>query len=188
LAKAKTLECVFDFTIGTLSYDGSLVLAEGNRACVQINEATEGRSMRLLIVSDGTRRSFQDNGIGQPQLGDTPKNLNAEIVTWVARSGVFLPHAPLPDVRVDEAKDQFRVSGFQLGKKEKVGEQEKQRLEYQLSVRGLEFSVAIWLDLNTGLPIKRLVTQRGQQTTVVETYPKLTLNEKVDAKKFDLPK
>jgi outer membrane lipoprotein-sorting protein len=190
LAKAKTLECVFDIRIGTQSYEGSLFLAGGNRARLEINESTKGRPMRLLMISDGARQSFQDNGISRPQLRDAPKNLNAKILTWVARPGMFLPHAPLPDVKADDAKEQFRVSGFKLGQKEKVGEREAQRLEYQLSVRGLEFSVAVWLDLKTGLPVKRLVTERvgGQQTTVVESYVKLTLDQKVDAKKFDLSK
>src|SRR5262245_30623187 len=32
LTKAKTLECVFDVKLGTVSYDGSVFLAEGNRA------------------------------------------------------------------------------------------------------------------------------------------------------------
>lgn len=192
LDKAQTLECVFEVKINTLSYEGSLFLAQGNRARLEINEATKGRPMRLLMISDGARRSFQDNGISRPQLGDTPKNLNGEILTWVARPGVFLPSTPLPDVKADAAKDRFQVSGFELGKKEKVGEREAQRLDYQLSVKGLDhtLSVAVWLDLTSRLPVKRVATERvaGQETIVVEIYGTLTLDEKVDAKKFDLPK
>ena len=192
LAKAKTLECVFDVKFDTLSYKGSLFLAEGNRARLEINEATKGRLMRVLIVSDGTRLSGQDNGMTHPKLEDTPKNLNAEILTWVARPGVFLPQAPLPDVKADDAKDRFRVSDFTLGPKDKVGKREAQRLGYQLTVKGQNdpFSVLVWLDLKTGLPVKRMVTSRagGAEMTVVETYGKLTLDEKTDAKKFDLPK
>jgi outer membrane lipoprotein-sorting protein len=192
LAKAKTLECVFDVKIDTLSYRGSLFLAEGNRARLEIQEAVKGQPIRVLMISDGTRQSFQDKGITHPQVGNTPKNLNAEILTWVARSGVFLPHTPLPDVRADNAKDRFPVWGFKPGNKEKVGAREAQPLAYQLSVKGLNnpLSATVWLDLKTGIPVKRQVTERvgAQQTTVVETYGKLTLDEKVDAKKFDLPK
>ena len=192
LAKAKTLECVFDVKNDTLSYRGFLFLAEGNRARLEINEATKGRPMRVLMVSDGTRLSGQDNGMTHPKLENTPKNLNAEILTWVARPGVFLPQAPLPDVKADDAKDRFRVSDFTLGSKEKVGTREAQRLGYQLTVKGQNapFSVIVWLDLKTGLPVKRMVTSRagGAEMTVVEPYGKLTLDEKADAKKFDLPK
>ena len=123
---------------------------------------------------------------------DTPKDLDLEIRTWVARPGLFLPQAPLPDVAVADAKDRYRVSGFKLGNKEKVGERETQRLDYQLSVKGqdLPFSVTVWIDLKSGLPVKRLVTSGAgkEKFAVSETYGKLTLDEKVDPKKFDLPK
>jgi outer membrane lipoprotein-sorting protein len=192
LAKAKTLECAFEVRIDTQSYKGSLFLAPGNRARLEINEAARGRPMRLLIVSDGAHQSFQDNGIPQPQRRDTPKDLNAEILTWLARPGMFLPHTPLPDVSANGAKDRFRVSACKLGKKEKVEEREARRVEYQLSVKGLDnpLSVIVWLDVKTRIPVKRLVTERvgGHQTAIIETYGKITLDEDVDAKKFDLPK
>jgi uncharacterized protein (TIGR03067 family) len=192
LTRAKTLECDFDVKIDTLSYKGSLLLAEGNKVRLEINEATKGRPMRVLIVSDGTRLSYQDNGMPHAKIEDAPKNLNAKILTWVARPGVFLPQAPLPDVKADDAKDRFRVSGFKLGTKEKVGEREAQRLDYQLAVKGLNdpLSVALWLDVKTGLPVKRIVTEAvaGEKMRVTEIYGKLKLGEKVDARKFDLPK
>jgi uncharacterized protein (TIGR03067 family) len=192
LSKVKTLECVFDVKIDAVSYKGSLFLAEGNRARLEINEATKGRSMRILMVSDGARLSYQDNGMLHPKIEDTPKNLNAEILTWVARPGVFLPQAPLPDVKADDAKDRFRVSGFKLGGKEKIDEREAQRLDYQLAVKGLNdpLSVALWIDLKSGLPVKRIVTEgvAGGKVSVTEIYGKLTLGERVDAKRFDLPK
>src|SRR5438477_9238147 len=80
LATAKTLECAFDVRTDTLAYKGSLFLAEGNRARLEINEATEGGPMRVLMISDGARQSFQDNGMNRPQLAGTPKTLNAEIL------------------------------------------------------------------------------------------------------------
>ncbi len=51
-------------------------------------------------------------------------------------------------------------------------------------------SVALWLDVKTGLPVKRIVTAgvAGERMTVTETYGKFTLDEKVDVKKFDLPR
>jgi outer membrane lipoprotein-sorting protein len=157
LTKAKALECVFHVKLGTESYDGSVSLAEGNRARVEINETRNGQPMRLLIVSDGNRLSFQDNGLDQPQLRDTPKHLNAEILVWLARPGVFLPQAPLPDVKADDAKDRFRVSGFSLGDPGEVDGREARQLDYQLAVKGLNdpFSVSLWLDLKSGLPTRR---------------------------------
>jgi outer membrane lipoprotein-sorting protein len=60
------------------------------------------------------------------------------------------------------------------------------------AVKGLDHpsSVALWLDLKRGLPVKRTVTEEiaGEKKTLVETYRNLTLDQKVDASKFDLPK
>jgi outer membrane lipoprotein-sorting protein len=198
LAQAKTLQCNlmikcdFGGQMDNLAYKGSLFLGEGNRARQEIKEPTKGPPMRLLMVSDGARLSMQDNGMSHATLENTPKYLNRDILTWMARSGVFLPHLPLPDVEADDAKDRFPVSGFKLGDKEKIGERAAQRLEYQLAVKGQDptFSVTVWLDAVTGLPVKRMLTSEvgTDKITVVETYSKLTLDEKVDAKKFDLPK
>jgi RNA polymerase sigma factor (sigma-70 family) len=188
LAKVKTLECFFEIKLGILSYEGNLFLAEGNRARLEINEATKERRMRSFLVSNGVSLSYQDNGMSKSQVSKTPKDLNRGILTWLARPGIFVPQCPLPDVAAEDAKDRFPVSGFQFGNREKIGERESQRLEYQLSVKGQmdPMSVTVWLDVKTELPVKRVVTSAGQEVTVVETYEKLSLNEKVDAKKFEL--
>ena len=200
LAKAKTLECFLEIKCDfggpmgteTLSYKGLLLLDEGNKARQEIKELAKGPPLRLLMVSDGARLSMQDNGMAQPALEETPKYLNRDILTWVARSGVFLPHAPLPDVEAADAKARFPVTGFQLGDKEKVGERAAQSIHYQLAIKGQEptFSATVWIDAATGLPLKRLlISEVGKEKSmVIETYSKLTLDEKIDAKKFDLPK
>ena len=198
LAKVKTLECSVEIhcdsggQMEALSYKGSLLLGEGNRARQEIKEPGKAPPIRLLMVSDGTRLSIQDNGMSQPAIENTPKDLNRDILTWLARTGVFVPHLPLPDVNADSAQDRFPVANFKLGDKEKIGEHATQRLDYQLSIKGQDptFAVTVWLDTATGLPLKRkLFSQVGKEKlTVVETYSKLTLDGKVDAGTFDLPK
>ena len=73
-----------------------------------------------------------------------------------------------------------------------VGAREAQRLEYRLAVKGQEpsYLVVIWLDLKTGLPLKRTVFpwEAKEKMVLVETYTKLTLDQKVDTKNFDFPK
>jgi len=197
LAKAKTLKCnvkmLCDFgdQVESKSFTGSLILGEGNRARQEITESNKAPPIRLLMVSDGTHYSMQDDGMSQPTLGNTPKSFNQDILTWMARSGIFLPHWPLPDVEAADAKERFPVSAFKLGNKEKIGEIATQRLDYQLAVKGQDptFSVTVWLDAATGLPVKRkLFSAVGREkVTVVESYSTLTLDEKMDSKKFDLP-
>jgi hypothetical protein len=191
LAKAKALECFFAVELNSVRYKGSLLLGEGGKARLEINEASEAKAIRVRLVSDGTRLSYQDNGMPTPKLEDTPKDLGADMLTWLARPGLFSPQAPLPDVKADDARDRFRVSDFRHDKEEKIGGRVTQRLSYRLAVKGQRdpFSVVVWIDSKTGLPVKRMVSSRigGEKTTVVETYTKLTLDGKTDAKKFRLP-
>lgn len=191
LARSKTLECDFEVKTALASFHGSLTLGEGNKARLEINSETEGRPLRLLLVSDGERTHVRDSG-GGPWVHDTPRNQNADILTWLTIPGIFLPQTPLPDVTVADAKDRFRASGFKLGENKRLGGRDIQMLEYQLAVKGQDdtFSVAVWLDVPSGLPVKRTITSavRGEKMTLAETYGKLTLDPNVDAKKFELPK
>jgi hypothetical protein len=174
LEKAKTLECVFDgYMPSDLgSFEGTLFVAEGNKAWLQIKKTkndgiqlqVDNESVRQVLhfVSDGGHQFLKGPGFGfgRPGQGDTAKNLNADIFTWISRTGMMLPHAPWPEQKVDSAKDRFRISDFRLGIKEKVGEHDTQRLEYKLSVKGNEAlaAVVVWLDTKTMLPVKRTLT------------------------------
>ena len=97
LANAKTLECYLEIKCDfggqmgteTLSYQGLLLLDEGNKARQEIKELAKGPPMRLLMVSDGAHLSMQDNGMAHPTLEDTPKYLNRDILTWVAARASF---------------------------------------------------------------------------------------------------
>jgi outer membrane lipoprotein-sorting protein len=204
LEKAKTLECAFEGYIpyNLRSFEGTLFLAEGNKAWLHIKAKNDGikvqvdnEEARLVIhmVSDGNHQIIHVGGIrlGRPEHRDTPKNLNADSLTWISRSGPMLAFAPVPwpEQKVDSAKDRFLVSDFMLGIKEKIGERDTQRLEYRLSPKGLDghFAVVVWLDIKTMLPVKRTLTYRDQKH-LTENYTKLIIDEKVDPKKFQLPK
>jgi hypothetical protein len=174
--------------VGVFSTEGALFLGEENRARLEIYEATKERPLRQLWVSNGTRWSMQSDVNAQPHLQSTPGNLNRAILTWLARLGLLATQGPVP---VTDEKDLFTVSSFKLGNREKIGERETQRLEYQLSIKGQDapFSFTLWLDLKTGLPVKRTAgTEAPPGTFVTETYLKLKLDEKVDPKKFELPR
>ena len=207
LAKAKALECVFDINCEiseasehgqAILLEGSLFLAEGNRARQEMNERTNGRPMFKLSISDGARWWWHDEGSPPHLVNSKPwASLNADYLTSLARCGLFVPTMPLPPVEAANSKERFPVSGFRLGPKEKVGKREAQRLEYQLLIKGqngpageeLPFPVTVWLDPKTSLPIKRVISQTvfgGFKIT--ETYGKLVLDGEVSANKFEFPK
>lgn len=89
-----------------------------------------------------------------------------------------------------------KVSGFKLGKKEKLDGRDTQIIECEMtvegvSVNGTSITTAVWLDAKTILPIKRVTSidkGAGDKFTMTETYTTLTLNKNIDAKKFELPK
>src|SRR5262249_22503552 len=144
LAGARALECVFEIKAEvqgpgdpptTLLLDGSLVLASGNRARKEMMElvADDGPTLFRSVVCDGQRGRGQDKGSRpEPTEEEPPKTLGADFRTLLARSGLYLPTLPLPPVGAASIKDRFPVSQFRIGPKEKVGDREAQRLEYQL--------------------------------------------------------
>jgi RNA polymerase sigma factor (sigma-70 family) len=192
LVRAKSMECSFKVEAGdALFWNGTLFLGEENRARLEINEASAGKAMRVRIVSDGARMSYQDNGMKQPKIEQTAKDLNRDILTWMARTGLFLPQCPLPEVKANDAKDRFSVARFKLGEQEAVDGLETRRIEYQLTVKGQKdpMSVTVWIDLKANLPVKRrIVASVAEALVFVETYDKVTIDAKVDSGKFELPK
>ena len=207
LAKAKSLECAFTITAQhpeaagepreVRSLEGSLLLAEGNRIRLEMNERTEGRPLFHLMASDG-RRFLSGDMNNPPRLIDEKPSatLNADFLTMLARSGLHMTTLPLPPVPAT-AQDRFTVSGFRLGGVEQVGGHEAQRLEYRLFIKGqkdpegkdLPFQVSVWLDRKTSLPLRRMVRMRVQGTkelVILETYGKLVLDTEPDARRFQL--
>jgi outer membrane lipoprotein-sorting protein len=104
LAKAKTLECAFEIKDEfsapgdprtTLLLEGSLFLAEGNRARQEMSERTEGRPIFHMLVSDGTRWWWHDKGSPPHLVNKKPgNNLNPDFLTALARTGLSLPGLP----------------------------------------------------------------------------------------------
>ena len=209
LAKAKSLDCVFTITAQhpeaagepreVRSLEGWLLLAEGNRARLEINKRAEGRPLFHLMASDGRRFLWGDMN-NPPRLVDEKPNasLNADFLTTLARTGLYMSTMPLPPVPAADARDRFPVSDFRLGRTEQVGGHEAQRLEYQLFIKGqkdpegkdLPFPVSVWLDRKTSLPLRRMVRMRVQGTTevvILETYGKLVLDTGPAARRFRLP-
>ena len=103
---------------------------------------------------------------------------------------MITPLPPEPFANPDfDLKEGFSVSGFKLGPKERIGEGKARRVDYTLAVKGNEgtFPVSLWIDLKTGLPVKRQVGTGVAKVWYTETY-QVKLNDKLDPKTFELPK
>jgi hypothetical protein len=214
VATGKSVQCNFevkaDLSEGrgpaeTLNLDGSLVVADGNRVRVEIRERTAGRPPFHLVVSDGRRWWWHDKG-SPPHLVNKPPaaNMSSDYRVSFARAGVLLPTMPLPPVEAAGPADRFSITEFRLGSEKRVGGREARRVDYNLFVKGqtqpnggpMPFPVQLWLDAETSLPVKRVVTQKlvdgsGKAIAgmvITETYQKAASGDAVDPKTFELPK
>jgi outer membrane lipoprotein-sorting protein len=168
---------------------GTLAFARGNKARLQV-EAGEGAPVRKYgLTSDGTRLRLTSAG-EPPKDMDVPKKQNEVLAAAVGRVGLYLGLFWLE--KSDRLGDEpFPVKDFKLGGKEKVGKREARILTYACRHDAKRYlSVTVWVDTQTGLPLKRVLRHPEEDAgeRITETYTDLRLDEKVDPKLFELPK
>ena len=197
LEKAKTFRLTFDSKaeIDTAPFKGvqlkGSVAVSGTKGRFEMSGEKAGKELfKHLIVCDGTEMVEVEGA--QKKRRKAPQAAASNLMTIVARPGFLMMTAPLPPEPFTQPdfdlKQGFGVSGFKLGKTEKISQRETQRLDYTLDVKGNTgtFSVAVWLDVEMGLPVKRQVSLRPGTVWYTETYD-IRLDEKLDPKIFELP-
>jgi outer membrane lipoprotein-sorting protein len=173
-------------------FEGALALAKGNKARMNLKGAMAEKTLDLSMVSDGTRMKVKDPG-GKQAEQNTPKKLNEVLAGALNRAGLFatLMMSRRSDQDEPNVEDLFRVSGFKFGKKDKVGDRAAQVVEYQFAFPDSPtFQAAVWIDSQTHLPLKRLLTasKGDERLTITETYSGLRIDAALDDKTFALPK
>ena len=195
---AKTLECPVEGKMedgkNSILLKYSLAFAEGNKSHLEMTGTRDGNAEKTTIISDGTKLRWIVNGTAKAKV-DPPKQLGDIFRGSITRTGVFVTiilltsGIPEKEFKLDE---DFKITDFKLGKKEKVGDRDAQVIQYNLTLRTEKEpqAVAMWLDSKTNLPLKRVVTKLigTDKLTLTETYPNLKIDEKIDPKKFELPK
>ncbi len=209
VAKAKTLECDFDIKGEETNYSakGKLLLADGNKMRLEMT-SEEGGTVNDLVVVDGAKVFKSHNKMGKPgpkSIDDVSKddNLDAQGRAAISHSGwtgwwyfTIAQRPGKPEGKpFKSADDFFGIADFKLGNKEMVGQREAQVVQYTMTAKTGDanqavFQVSVWIDVQTQLPLKRVLRSKDKdgRRTVTETYTKLVLNEKIDPKQFELPK
>jgi outer membrane lipoprotein-sorting protein len=201
LATAKAVECVFELKSEAgegVDFKGRLLLVEGNKLRLEMENPKQGARTKMVVVSDGTKLMAAAGG-ARKELPELPKSLNQEIVKVLAHAGgrmlgrgVIIPE-PSEDREAKGKRfaDRLQPSGFKLGKKEKLDGREAQVVEYELRVEGEADSatIAVWIDTKTNLPLKRTLSdKKGGKLIYTETYTQLSVGGQLDKKEFELPK
>jgi outer membrane lipoprotein-sorting protein len=204
IAKASALECAFEtdnLETGKITrVKGTLLWTKGNKARLdlQVQVRDQTRLVMHTMISDGRQMRIRISGDGKSEdhSGEPPNVLDrlvpASLVRFSLAPLMFVepisPGSPNPEA----TEEAYGVSNFGLGKKERVGTREAQRIDYQLKLPGHEraTAIALWIDVQTLLPLKRVVSPNPDdaKSAVTETYGQIRLNGRIDSKKFELPK
>ncbi len=200
LSRARTVRLAFrvDWHLGREkgTFRGTFLLAAGNKARLQVKGAVLGKDVDAVLVSDGARIGVLDSSAAKPLEAPAPKPLNEIMTAALSRSGLFL-NLDLLGRQLDrkdggqlKAAELFPVSDRKLGRKEKLMGREAQIVTYAVRYDAeRKLNATLWIDRETGLPLKRVLTHREvQKEQITETYTDLKLNEKLDPKQFELPK
>lgn len=188
-----TIESTLEGSLEKGRLKGTLLLAKRNKASMVVQGDLRGEKLKLSVVSDGTKMKMEMAMLKPQEEQNTPENLNAMIAGSFIRVGMLAGFR----YRVQQAgekepglDDLFKVSDFVLGKTEKVGEREAQVIVYKLLMDNRDTAeTTIWLDTETKLPLKRVLSSKigNESLRVTETY-QIRVNGKIDGKNFELPK
>jgi len=160
-----------------------------NKLKYSIDVAVGAATVTQTAVSDG--KQLRVTGEDKPVRKATRADLFRIMSGSLSRAGAV---ATIPIVIEGDRPDQpfderYKVSGFELGKKAITGDRETQEIFYIVEFLGGKAKGTLWIDLATGLPVKRafVLTAKNEVTKYLETISKLRFNDKLDPKMFDLP-
>jgi outer membrane lipoprotein-sorting protein len=204
LSEAKSLRVALEGTAegiedlrGTLKYKGTMVLAQGNKARFEMEMEMAGKKHRTTFVSDGTKMIGDIAGEAGKPPRDTPKKFFEVTIDFFKHGGPVAGYVfSSSGGEGKETFARFKPSAFKLGQKDKLGERKAQVIEYKLTLEDppkgaekLSLSEKLWLDAETNLLLKRVFTGKlKKEFTYTETYSEFTVNPKLDAKLFELPR
>jgi outer membrane lipoprotein-sorting protein len=174
---------------------GTVQVAEGNKGRIESDFAAAGKSLKLLVISDGQNKYTKEGD--QARTEPVDRKDSAVPLAMMARFGLTAAVVlARPEGKVKEEFDidkELPVKNFKFSVKEKVGKRQAQVVVFEMTVVGdVQARVAVWIDTETQLPLKRTLTVDGKgkndMVHVVETFTNFTINPKLDAKVFEIPK
>jgi hypothetical protein len=173
---------------------GLLILTRENKVRLTLRGKVAGEAMDREIVSDGKHITRKDSLPEPPERATQtlPKMLHALLSTLLTRAGVygisesiavangFGEGIPARVQRVD-------AWDFKEGAAAKVGGRDARVVRFKVGLKGEGAGQAtLWIDARTLLPLKYVLGDRTNQVT--EIYHEFTLDPKIEARAFALPK
>ncbi len=150
--------------------------------------------MNREIVSNGKHITWKDY-LPEPPYRATqtiPKKLHALLGRLVTRTGIFVTSECIAVAngygeQIPASVQRVDAWGFMAGAAEKVGGREARVVRYKMGRKGEGAGQAtVWIDAKTLLPLKYVIGDRRNHVT--EIYHEFTLDPKIEARAFALPK
>jgi outer membrane lipoprotein-sorting protein len=176
---------------------GSLLFTKENQARLKMTVDEMGKKVTTEAVSDGKRMKFAKSPdvIARAEANPAPLLLHGLISTmvsgpglWEMDEGEYLNAAAAGFFKF--AVEGIRLVAFEAGAPEKVGGRDAKVVSYM--VAGLpgatNYHITLWIDAHTLLPLKRVLVPVGSESGRVTETCEFTLNPKIPAGAFQLPK
>jgi hypothetical protein len=198
---AVTIETRGDTKDRVGSFKGSLLLTNDNKARLKISGDDFGEARNWEMVSNGKQVRLKPYS-AMPDFKEeatlaTSNNLHGLLTTRVISFGVF-PNVLRLTYLLLEADDprtsKLDTWDFKMGAADKVGGRDAKVVRYKVGQRAEKGQAAftVWIDGKTLLPLKRVIvpdrTSRAAGIIITEIYTEFTLDPKIDARAFVLPK
>ena len=194
LRNAKTVNVKYAFNMTSqiedvatpisLKGSGILLLKEGNRARLEVRDDIAGKRI-FLLISDGSKMRIQFEDWA-PEVTDTPKTLNAQLVSLLCREGIYAArfHYRRKIVKVPP----FKMSDFTSRK----DGQTNRTLSFRMTRDNRIDDVTIRFVPQSSRFLKRtarfriVATGMGSLGNSVETYDVFRLGGDIPDEKFSL--
>jgi len=209
---AKAIEVTFRYQLVGKNAKGALLMTNDGKARIAVMGnyffGIKGNSS-FTLLSDGknykvTGAKFGIATIGRPFIepggsseGQLGKGFREMTTATLTRGGIGLTVIGLPylvsidaGIDPDEQESKMTVYDFKMGAADKIGDRKAKVLHYRHGKGGNDDpDMTLWLDDETGLPLKRVFQQpRGEKIRIEDTYNSLKLNPEFKASIFELPK
>jgi outer membrane lipoprotein-sorting protein len=173
---------------------GSLILTQDNKARLTLRGKVAGEAMNREMVSDGKHITCKDYLPEPPERATqtAPKKLHAMLSMLLTRAGVYGTSESIVVAngfgeQIPASVQRIDAWDFKGGAAAKVGGREARVVRYKVGRKGEGVAQAtVWIDAKTLLPLRYVIGDGTGRLT--EIYHELTLDPKVDAKVFALPK
>lgn len=174
-----------------LEYKVTIWTAKGNKSRVEDVAYSGGQEFKYTRIADGKDwHDIPSDPTKKRTSKPAPVNLSSTLAGAATRSGVSLGYAWANDhaSRNPKLLDDIKASNFALGEKEKVGDRETQVVNYKLAFDKQTFTCRVWIDSETGLPLKRSIASDQKDGNRWTETCEFRLGTKLEEKLFDAGK